>query len=80
MYIWNIIKNDQYNVLRVEIKDCTLHQLCELADRIDIGLGSVEVLKFHGAGGRLFIKIAESFLDKEVSEIRPELQKLINLL
>lgn len=80
MYIWNIIENDRYHEIRVEIRSCTLHQLCELADRIDLGMGSVDVLRFFGSTGRLYIRLNEQLYNVDRKEIRNELQKMINLI
>lgn len=80
MYIWNIIENDRYHEIRVEIRSCTLHQLCELADRIDLGMGCVDVLRFFGSTGRLYISLSERLHNVERKEIRNELQKMINLI
>lgn len=80
MYIWNIIENDRYHEIRVEIRSCTLHQLCELADRIDLGMGCVDVLRFFGYSGRLYIRLNEHLYNVDRKEIRNELQKIINLI
>ena len=80
MFVYDIIKNDRENTTIILIENCTLRQTCDLADRIDIGIGDCEALRFRRGKGTLYVKLNDSFAGVEKKQLLYELQQRINLI